>query len=140
MQEIVDEVQSANPGFLIVLEATRDLNGDWDPERLKQAVSNLLINAIQHGEGKSVEVSVKSEDSLVSVEVHNEGPPIPKELLGIIFDPLVQSGSSDQKRTGLGLGLFIAREIVSAHKGMLEVNSSKDTGTTFSMRLPSHLP
>jgi len=140
IREIADEVQSANPGFSIILDATGDLHGDWDPERLKQAVSNLLINAIQHGKGKSVGVSVKNDTNLVSVEVHNEGPPIPKELLGIIFDPLVQSGSSDQKRTGLGLGLFIAREIVSAHKGTLEVNSSRDTGTTFLMRLPRHLP
>jgi signal transduction histidine kinase len=140
VREIADEVQSAHPGFLVELEMNDDLNGDWDVERLKQVFSNLLLNAIQHGSGKNIGVTSRSEGDFVSVEVHNEGPPIPQELLGAIFDPLVHGRTSDQNKTGLGLGLglFIVSEIISAHQGTVAVTSSVDAGTTFSIRLPRH--
>ena len=136
LREIADEVQSANPGFTIDLEAIGELAGQWDAERLKQAISNLLVNAIQHGSGKKVRISAKSDGSFALLEVYNDGSPIPRELLGTIFDPLVHGRNSDQNRTGLGLGLFIVNEIVSAHRGTITVTSSADAGTTFSVRLP----
>ena len=140
VREVADEVQSANPGFSLDVDTNGDLSGDWDTERLKQLLSNLLLNAIQHGNGKNVAVTTKSDETVVLLEVCNEGPPIPKELLGTMFDPLVHGRSSDQNSAGLGLGLFIVNEIVSAHKGTIAVTSSQDVGTTFSVRLPRHLP
>jgi signal transduction histidine kinase len=140
VREIADEVQSANPGFSVVVDTNGDLSGDWDTERLKQLLSNLLLNAIQHGSGKTVAVTAKSDKNLVLLEVRNEGPPIPKELLGTIFDPLVHGRSSDQDSRGLGLGLFIVKEIVSSHRGIITVTSSQDAGTIFSVRLPRDLP
>jgi signal transduction histidine kinase len=136
--EVADEVRSANPEFLVDIDTQGDLDGDWDGERLKQLLSNLLTNAIQHGGAKKVGLSVKGEENLVFLEVHNEGPPIRKELLGTMFDPLVQGRSSTQNPTGLGLGLFIVKEIVSAHNGTVSVASSEDAGTTFSVSLPRH--
>ena len=76
------------------------------------------------------------DNDRVLLQVHNDGPPIPKEMLGAIFDPLVGK-NSDQNRSGLGLGLFIVNEIVSAHRGSIEVNSSAEEGTTFTVHLPS---
>jgi signal transduction histidine kinase len=140
VREVADEVQSANPGFSMDVETNGDLNGDWDSERLKQLLSNLLINAIQHGSGRNVGISAKSEQNIVSLEVHNDGPSIPRKILTTMFDPLVQGGSSDQNRTGLGLGLFVVSQIVSAHRGTIAVASSREAGTTFSVRLPCHLP
>jgi signal transduction histidine kinase len=137
-REVADEVRSANPEFLVDVETQGDLNGDWDGERVKQLLSNLLTNAVQHGAGKNVGLSVKGEENLVFLEVRNEGPPIRKELLGTMFDPLVQGRSSTQNPTGLGLGLFIVKEIASAHKGTVSVTSSEDSGTTFSVSLPRH--
>jgi signal transduction histidine kinase len=136
LAEIADEVQSADPRFTIDLDATGELAGQWDAERLKQAISNLLLNAIQHGSGKKVGLSARSDGDFVLLEVYNDGSPIPKELLGTIFDPWVHGRSSDQNRTGLGLGLFIVNEIVSAHRGTIALTSSVDAGTTFSVRLP----
>ncbi len=136
VREVADEVQSANPGFSVDVDTNGDLSGDWDTERLKQLLSNLLLNAIQHGSGKNVAVNAKSDENLVLLEVCNEGPPIPKELLGTMFDPLVHGRSSDQNSAGLGLGLFIVNEIVSAHWGTIAVTSSQDAGTIFSVRLP----
>lgn len=140
VREIADEVRSANPGFSVHLETNNNLNGDWDVERLKQVVSNLLLNAIQHGSDENIGVTVRSEGDFVVIEVHNEGPPIPKESLATIFDPLVHGKASDQNKTGLGLGLFIVSEIVSAHGGMVAVTSSAEAGTTFSIHLPRHSP
>jgi signal transduction histidine kinase len=70
-------------------------SGIWDVESLKQVFSNLLLNAIQHGSGKNIGVTMRSKGDFVSVEVHNEGPPIPNELLGAIFDPLVHGKTPD---------------------------------------------
>jgi signal transduction histidine kinase len=140
VREVADEVESANPGFSIDVDTDGDLHGEWDSERLKQLLSNLLVNAIQHGSGRNVGVIAKSKENMVSLEVHNDGPPIPKEILATMFDPLVQGASSDQNRTGLGLGLFVVNQIVSAHKGAIAVVSSREAGTTFSVHLPRHLP
>ena len=137
-REVADEVRSANPEFLVHVDTQGDLDGDWDSERVRQLLSNLLTNATHHGGGSKVGLNLKGEKNLVLLDVHNEGPPIGEELLGTLFDPLVQGKSSTQNRNGLGLGLFIVKEIVSAHKGTVSVASSEDAGTTFSVSLPRH--
>ena len=81
-------------------------------------------------------IKATSDEQFVLLEVHNEGPPIPKKLLGTMFDALVHGKGSDPNTTGLGLGLFIVSEIVSAHSGTVAASSSKEAGTTFSVRLP----
>ena len=136
VREVVDEVQSANPSCRIDFEADGDLSGNWDVERLKQVVSNLLMNAIQHGSGEHVTVRAKSDYTFVRLEVHNPGPAIADELLATMFDPLVRGSNLNQEKMGLGLGLFIVNEIVSAHKGTVAVTSSEHAGTTFVVRLP----
>jgi signal transduction histidine kinase len=132
--EVVDEIRLANPESVIDFEASGHLDGEWDGERLKQMVSNLLINAIQHGDSKSVKVTVQGDESLVVIQVHNGGPVIPEDLLPTIFDPLTRRGSTRPDSTGLGL--FIASEIVAAHGGTIVVSSSREAGTNFVVRLP----
>jgi signal transduction histidine kinase len=139
VREIVNEVQTASPQFTICFESNGDLEGRWDVERLKQVASNLLLNAIQHGTGKEIEVTVTGEENSVVLAVQNQGPPIPQELQVTMFDPLVQSKTPDPTRSGLGLGLFIVNEIVAAHHGTIVVTSTQDSGTTFSVRLPRSL-
>jgi len=136
VREVVDRVQAVNPGCLIEFESSGDLIGHWDAERLQQMVSNLLINAIQHGTGKNVQVMVKSDESIVLLQVHNQGPAISEDLIATMFDPLVRGSTASGETTGLGLGLFIVNEIVSAHKGTIAVTSSEEAGTTFVVRLP----
>jgi signal transduction histidine kinase len=134
--EVVNEVQTANPQFIVNFDSNGDLEGRWDVERLKQVAANLLLNAIQHGAGKEIKVTVTGEENSVVIAVQNEGPPIPKELQVTMFDPLVQGKKPDPTRSGLGLGLFIVNEIVAAHHGTIEVTSTQDSGTIFSVRLP----
>jgi signal transduction histidine kinase len=134
--EVIDEVQAANPGCLIDFQADGETSGHWDADRLKQVVTNLLINAVQHGSGDHVAVAVKSDDAFVELEVHNRGPAIPAELLATMFDPLIRGSNPNRDQDGLGLGLFIVEQIVSAHKGTIAVTSTEDAGTTFVVRLP----
>jgi signal transduction histidine kinase len=83
---------------------------------------------------------VRDQAALVVLEINNRGEPIAPELLSPIFDPLVHGrrDTSDEPSRGLGLGLFIAREIVTAHEGTIEVTSSASEGTTFKVSLPRH--
>jgi signal transduction histidine kinase len=137
VREIVDEVQLANPGCAIDCQAEPELNGEWDTARLKQLFSNLLLNAIQHGTGDRVRITAKIDGGSAVVEVHNTGPAIAAEMQATIFEPLVRVGTSPDK-SGLGLGLFIAREIATAHHGTISLTSTDRAGTTFTVRLPRH--
>jgi len=82
-------------------------------------------------------VRLRGEPDEVMLEVHNEGPPIREELLEAIFDPFRRGKLAG---SGLGLGLYITREIVDAHGGQIEVQSTPDCGTTFAIRLPRSMP
>jgi hypothetical protein len=139
VNEVVNEVQTANPLSIVDFDSNGDLEGYWDVERLKQVVSNLLLNAIHHGTGKEVRVTATGAENSVVLAVHNEGPPISKALQATMFDPLVQGKTPDPARVGLGLGLYIVNEIVAAHHGKIVVTSTQKAGTTFSVRLPRRL-
>src|SRR5262249_28478848 len=121
-------------GSVIHFEASGLLDTEFDGERLKQMVSNLLTNAIQHGDRKSVKIALQGNESCVVIQVHNKGPVIPEELLPSIFDPLTRRGSRTPDSSGLGL--FIVSQIVAAHGGTIVVNSSREAGTNFVVRLP----
>ena len=134
-------MRAAYPTRTLHFEQHGDLTGAWDAARLRQVVSNLLGNALQHGAGTGpVELSARDEGSHVLVEVRNDGPPIPPDALPTIFDPLVRGLSPELKRQrrpgSIGLGLYIAREVVSAHGGAINVKSSEQAGTIFTVRLP----
>jgi signal transduction histidine kinase len=135
-----EEIQGAHPERVLDLELTGDLHAEIDPPRLGQVLSNLLNNAIKYGEGLPVLLSARGEDDFVVIEVQNQGSPIPADQLQVIFDPLVQVAHEQRganlPSTSMGLGLFIAREIVTGHRGSLRVKSSASEGTTFTITLP----
>jgi signal transduction histidine kinase len=134
-REAVDEIRLGAPGKQIVFEAEGDLTGQWEEERITRAVHNLLSNALKHGRDV-VRLRAHGEDGEVVVDVKNDGPPIPESSLEAIFEPLWTS----DRTTGLGFGLFIVREVVSAHGGTVTVRSSEAEGTTFTVRLPRRPP
>ncbi|MBN9168023.1 MAG: HAMP domain-containing histidine kinase, partial [Myxococcales bacterium] len=106
---IVDEMQAAHPDHAFKWTGKAACEGSWDSDRLGQVVSNLLGNALEHGDRVSpVEVSMASTPQEAELSVRNLGPPIPTEMLGTIFDPYRQ-GTRQAKSTELGLGLFIAK-------------------------------
>ncbi|NMO17998.1 HAMP domain-containing histidine kinase [Pyxidicoccus fallax] len=139
-QEVLEELGVAWPARELRSGLTPLPAGRWDRHRLTQAVSNLLGNALQHSpEGTPVTVTTRAEGSFAVLEVHNGGDPIPAELQPHLFEPF-RRGAHSPGRRGLGLGLYIAHEIVRAHGGTLEVQSSAEEGTTFTMRLPPQPP
>jgi signal transduction histidine kinase len=137
-EDVMLEVRTANPKAELRLETSGNLAGDWDADRLAQVVSNLVGNAIQHGQGTPVTLRARGKSDGVTVAVHNGGAPVPPETIPVIFEPLAR-GRPESATGSIGLGLFIARAIVSAHGGEIDVTSSSDAGTTFTVRLPKGL-
>lgn len=135
--EVIDEMESAHPDRTVLFSADGDTRGLWDRERLAQVVSNLIGNAVQHGKPAAViDVQLGNEDDAVTLRVHNEGPAIAADLLPSIFDPFRRQRSATGRGEGLGLGLYICREMIRAHGGEIAVQSSDGAGTTFTVRLP----
>ena len=133
----VDELRVGHPEAQLTLDAVPQIRGEWDADRIAQVVSNLVGNAISHGAGAPVDVQVKLVDGSATLAVHNGGSPIPADLLPGIFDPFHRTGAGRPSAArGLGLGLFITREIVLAHGGTIDVNSAQIEGTTFTVTLP----
>lgn len=135
----IAEACAGNPACDPTLEIHGDTRGVWDAGRLAQLLQNLIGNALQHGSNKrDVTVTLKGEPQAVRLTVHNFGAPIPEDAMATIFDPLVRSTDEEpgQPSTSLGLGLFIVKEVVNAHKGTIEVTSSEEDGTLFTVVLP----
>ena len=118
-----------------------DTTGTWDGERLIEALSNLVSNAIDYAtEGTPVLVLAQDCGNEIVVRVTNQGKPIPDELLPVLFVAFHRGKAAIKARAGhLGLGLYIAHEIVRSHGGTLTAKSEGGT-TTLEMRLPRHSP
>jgi len=138
VDEVRAEIELARPGPAIEIRSEGDLRGRWDRARLGQALSNLVGNAVQHGQaGAPVTVVLDGTGELaVRVEIHNRGT-IPPDLLPHIFEPF---RGLEQRREraqgGLGLGLYITEQVVRAHHGDISVVSSESAGTRFTLSLP----
>jgi signal transduction histidine kinase len=139
-QQVAQEVEAANPGAAVEVRAAGDLSGIWDGDRLAQALSNLAANAVQHGRAgtaASIELEGTGAESVVA-RVRNLGA-IPEGARPTLFEPFRRAASSRTtggRRQGLGLGLFIAREIVRAHGGDIVVHAGAPDTTVFEITLP----
>jgi len=143
VERAIDELRETNPGREIRLESNAAaLSGSWDPDRVSQLVSNLVSNALQYG-ARDAPVTVSlSRDAAgaLEVRVHNQGPAIAAGLRPHLFEPHRRGeGAESAHPRGLGLGLFIVREIARAHGGSVEVRSDAQ-GTTFAVSLPDARP
>jgi signal transduction histidine kinase len=138
INDVVSEVAVTHPERIIQTENSGDLRGEWDFGRLAQAVSNLLGNAVQHGEPSSpIRVTGRGTDREVVITIHNDGPAIEQKQVGQLFramKPPRAAGGRDRRH--LGLGLYIVDKIVQAHGGAIDVESSAQNGTTFTVSLP----
>lgn len=137
----VAEEQSLASSTPVLWNAEGDVAGTWDSDRIVEALSNIVGNAIQHANaGTAVKLEARDEDEGIVVAITNEGPPIPPSILPYIFEPFRRAEASDQMppatQSGhLGLGLYIASQIVRSHGGWIDAESSHGR-TTFSIRLP----
>ena len=140
VHDVVNEISAAQPDRTIEVDARGALKGEWDCARMSQVLTNLIGNAVEHGSDRTaVTVGVQGSDGEVTIAVHNRGAAIPEEELDGIFNAMKQHGTNGTKAgpsANLGLGLYIADQIVQAHKGRIDVESSEERGTTFTVHLP----
>ena len=139
-RQLLEEMRSLHPGRIFTLDISGDTKGEWDKPRVGQVLSNLLSNAVQYGfRDLPIDITIKGDAKDVSLSVHNQGVPISKDSIRGIFDALIRGGtdgSDATNSTNLGLGLYITKEIVSAHGGTVQVTSTEKDGTTFTARFP----
>jgi signal transduction histidine kinase len=136
---VVEETRVRHAATPLVLHATGNFDGAWDGGRMGQLLSNLLENALTYGvRSLPVTVTMAAAADEVTVSVHNHGPAISAQDRERIFEPRSRGTREDERRApnGMGLGLYICREIVRAHKGSLLLRSSEVEGTTFLVTLP----
>jgi signal transduction histidine kinase len=138
-QETTGAMQSGK--LSIVLRAPDELPAQADPRRIRQALENLVSNALKYSPaGAPIEVTIQEEKRQEGdvervwavISVHDQGPGIPAEMRPSLFTRFASGPNS----TGLGLGLYLARSIAEAHGGTLTVDSSPGQGTTFYLALP----
>lgn len=137
--QVVEELEIVHHDRSLIYFADQKCWGEWDADRLAQLASNLISNALQYSPpGTPVRISLQEGESDALLEVTNEGAPIPADMLPVLFEPFyrVQGDPKGMSAQGLGLGLYIAQQIVLAHRGHIDVRSVQGEETKFSVRLP----
>jgi signal transduction histidine kinase len=137
----LDDVQAAHPARQFRYHAAGDLSTSFDLHRMRQVLSNLLNNAARYGTDEGpVTLEASGTAEQVVIAVNNRGNVIPAESLAAIFDPMVrlsvEASADGPPSRSIGLGLYIAEDIVQAHGGTLSAASTAAAGTTFTVRLP----
>lgn len=142
----VEEMRILHPDQIFDVNAAGNTEGAWDAARIGQVLSNLLGNAVQYGDKrKPITVTVTGIKDSVSLSVHNDGIPIQTDALGHIFNSMTRGGGESEdgitptrhiKTANLGPGLYITKEIVTAHGGTIGVVSKLGEGTTFTAIFP----
>ncbi|QOY74084.1 HAMP domain-containing sensor histidine kinase [Pseudomonas sp. OST1909] len=138
---VVEELRTGFPGAQIILTTSEAVTGMYDPPRMEQVFTNLIGNAVRHGDLKQpIYVALSQDDDFAVFSVQNRGELIPSSAMPHLFNPQARYSSYAAREkgasAGLGLGLFIAAEIVSAHGGKIEVVSTIEQGTVFKVLLP----
>ena len=141
--EVYDRVQRdldlLFPGRSVEVERRGNLEGSWDLGRMERVLVNVMVNALKHGrDDRPVQVVLDgSGETTLQITVHNDGPPIGKDLLPVVFEPFtIGMGEKQERRRSIGLGLFVVKHITRAHGGDVSVRSSAEEGTTFTLTLP----
>jgi len=137
-EDVLEVIKASDASAVFKTEKIGDLTGTWDKLRLEQMIFNLASNAITHSVDKQASIVVREASADVVLTISNRGRPISEADRQVIFEPFVhKSGASPaHPSSGLGLGLFVVRQIVQAHNGSVELESKESEGTTFTVRLP----
>ena len=137
LERVVNDLslQAAAAGANVVLAPHGSVEGHWDEFRIEQVVVNLLTNALRYGGGGTIEVSVVQEGCTARIDVRDHGKGISPDYIDRIFEPY-ERGTRAGEAKGLGLGLYISRQLAVSHGGQLTVQSTPGQGATFSLTLP----
>ncbi|MEJ8815033.1 hybrid sensor histidine kinase/response regulator [Variovorax ureilyticus] len=132
--------QAEAAGSRIELHAPGPVEGVWDEFRIEQVLTNLLTNALRYGEGKPVRVSVDQAGAMARMTVRDQGIGVAPEDQARIFEQFERTDDSRKHAAGLGLGLYITREIVRLHGGDIALESRLGEGSEFRVTLPLEAP
>ena len=133
----VSEPLAHSNGVRVTYEASGDTTAEIEPRRVRRLARNLLVNALEHAEGRPVNVVVTANDTAVAIMVQDRGIGISDEQIRHVFDRFWRADSSRVRKSGgTGLGLTIAREDAQIHGGTLEVAGELGVGSTFLLTLP----
>ena len=133
----VSEPLAHSNGVRVMYEASGDTTAEIEPRRVRRLARNLLVNALEHAEGRPVNVVVTANDTAVAIMVQDHGIGISDEQIRHVFDRFWRADSSRVRKSGgTGLGLTIAREDAQIHGGTLEVAGELGVGSTFLLTLP----
>jgi len=135
---VIEEVTAAWPERRIAATLPARLEVAVDVDRIAQVLTNLLSNALQYSPpGTEVTAVLREAGGQAVLDIHNHGAPIPAHFLPRLFEPLQRAVVTDDRGSrSIGLGLYIVKQLVRAHSGTIEVVSTAETGTTFTVRLP----
>jgi len=141
MRSAVDELSGSSDHALRLELPDLPLVGRWDPDRISQVLRNLLSNAIKYSPpGSEVTVAIAREGNQYRVSIGDRGPGIPPEILPRIFERFYRAPEAAKGGVrGMGIGLYVCRELIQAHGGSIEVHSEVGSGTTFVFRLPGEV-
>ncbi|RYZ71538.1 MAG: hypothetical protein EOP09_04515 [Proteobacteria bacterium] len=121
---------------LIEFNSTGSMHGYWDPIRVEQVITNLLTNAMRFGRGSQIVIELtQAKAGQARIRVKDQGIGIPRDRLEKIFDRFEQTPTS-RNLDGIGVGLYISRQIIDAHEGKIWAESKKGVGSTFTVELP----
>jgi PAS domain S-box-containing protein len=136
-RQVFDEVLLTQPSRKGTFLHEGEERGTWDPDRLSQVIGNLLSNAFQHSpESSVVRLATRGDQASVTIDVDNEGAPIPPADLARLFQPFERGTDASASGRSIGLGLYISRQIIEAHSGRIDVRSVEGKGTRFTVWLP----
>jgi PAS domain S-box-containing protein len=140
LTQLVDGLQSsaARAGCVLTIDAQAALFGTWDRLRVEQIVMNLIFNAFKYAAPGAVAIAVTPDDGAALIEVRDHGPGIPAEALARIFTRFERAAPL-KHYGGLGLGLYVSRQIVEAHGGSIAARNPSDGGAVFTVRLPTRV-
>jgi sigma-B regulation protein RsbU (phosphoserine phosphatase) len=138
VDQSVAELRVTFPDAVLVHHAIGHGTVKLDSDRIQQIIGNLVANSVAYGDlQQSITITSRIENGVASLSVHNAGPVIPESMSVGLFEPMARGTEKNSDVRSVGLGLFIVREIVRAHGGDVSVNSTPESGTTFTAKFPA---
>jgi signal transduction histidine kinase len=136
VERLEEQIQVA--GCKVTIEANSPVVGSFDRFRLDQVIINLVTNALKYGPKSPIHIFVDKKDNVATIAVQDAGPGVPEEMRGRLFGRY-ERAESVRDIGGLGLGLFISKQIVEGHRGTIRVENEPGRGARFVVELPLNL-